>query len=91
MARDTQGWPPESALDAGDASEANASGLFDTPGQRWYTCDRCGFLFPESETVLEELTGLRVCLTGPSDYDRVDPGDRRLQSNLGSLLFFEEG
>lgn len=87
VTRSTQGWPPESTLDAGDADEADASGLYDTPGERWYECDRCGFLFPKSETRVEEITGLRVCTTGPEDYDEPDPKDPRLRGFAGARLF----
>ncbi len=87
--RDTQGWPPESTLDAGDADEADASGLFDTPGERWYRCDKCGFLFPSSETLIEEATGLRLCLTGPTDYG-IDESDPRLIGNNLGRVYPEE-
>ena len=90
MARSTQGWPPESALDAGDADKADASGMYDTPGERWYECDRCGFLFPSSETIIEEATGRRVCLTGPSDYDEENGVDPRLIGNQISRVYPEE-
>lgn len=87
MTQSAQGWPPESELDAGDGSEANASGLWDTPGQRWYSCDRCGFLFPMKDTVIEENSGLRVCTTGPTCYDRPDSNDPRQRGLAASRLF----
>ncbi len=86
--RDTQGWPPESVLDAGDADEADASALRNTPGERWYECERCGQLFAESDTAIETTTNLRVCTTGPNDFDRVDPDDIRLLGT--SRLFLPE-
>lgn len=84
MARSTQGWPPESTLDAGDADENDASGLHDTPGERWYEDDRSGWLFPSSETHLEPITGLRV-----SDRfgDIPDPKDPRLRGIGNSRVF----
>lgn len=88
MAQSTQGWPPESVLDAGDADEEDASALRNTPGERWYSCDKCGQLFAESDTIIDEITGLRVCTTGPNDYDRVDPDDVRLKGI--SRLFLPE-
>jgi hypothetical protein len=36
---------------------------------RWYQCDRCGFLFHESDTAFDPKSGKRVCLVGPRDYD----------------------
>lgn len=89
VTRSTQGWPPESVLDAGDGSETEASGLWDTPGERWYSCAKCGFLFPSSDTVIDELTGLRVCTTGPNDYDDHD-NDPRLRGAYLSRVFPEE-
>ena len=79
VVRDTTGW-----------TEADASGLRDTPGERWYSCDRCGQLFPESETIVEETTGLRVCLTGPKDYDEPDIDDVRISGAATSRLFGPE-
>ena len=87
MVQSTQGWPPP-GLTSTDGAEANASGLRDTPGERWYSCDRCGFLFAESDTIIEETTGSRVCLTGPHDHDRIDPDDVRLKGI--SRLFLPE-
>jgi hypothetical protein len=80
--RDTQGWPPESTLDAGDADFADASGRYVSKrGDRWYDCDKCGFLYPASETIIDETTGLRVCLD--HDYDKPDADDVRLnQTNV---------
>lgn len=88
ITRDTQGWPPETTLDAGDASEENASGLWET-NERWRTCDKCGFQFPESDTILDEKTGLRLCLTGPKDYLRADR-DYLKSLNAGRLFIAEE-
>lgn len=31
-------------------------------GQRYYSCERCGFDYKESETIIEPESGLRVCL-----------------------------
>ena len=87
MVQSTQGWPPP-GLTASDGDEVNASALRNTPGERWYSCDKCGFLFAESDTIIDEVTGLRVCLTGPHDYDRVDPDDARLKGI--SRLFLPE-
>ncbi len=36
---------------------------------RWYQCERCGFLFHESDMAIDPKSGLRVCLIGPRDYD----------------------
>ena len=87
MTVSTQGWPPP-GLTASDGSESNASGLSDTEGQRWYSCDRCGQLFPEFETIVEQFTGLRVCLTGPKDFDKPNPDD--IRSRGFSRLFSTE-
>lgn len=38
-------------------------------GERWYECERCGFMFRESDTTVEGHTGRRVCTTGPNDLD----------------------
>ena len=86
MAVDDQGWPPESALDAGDADEADASGRYLTPrGIRWYVCDKCGFLYPSDETVIDDITGRRVCTIKCQDeYDENDP---RLGGNYFSRVF----
>ena len=85
MAVDTQGWPPESALDAGDANEDNASGIYDEgAGIRWYECQRSGMLFPSSEMEFEEITGLHVA---ERFADRPDPMDPRL-SGVGGLRIF---
>lgn len=82
--RDTQGWPPESTLDAGDADEADASGLSDTPGERWYECARSGQLFRSSETVIEEITGFRVA----KDFEDIpDERDPRIRGIGASRLF----
>ncbi len=43
------------------------------PGDPWYVCDRCGFDYRLSETVIEENTGLRVCRN--ECYDPVHPRD----------------
>ena len=87
MARSTQGWPPESALDAGDADEANASGRYLAPrGVRWYTCDKCGFLFKSTDTRISEVTGLRLCTTGPNDYDDYSQ-DPRILGNYHSKIY----
>jgi hypothetical protein len=40
-----------------------------TQGERWYECERCGFTFKESDTVIEEQTGRRVCTTRPGCLD----------------------
>jgi len=88
VTRSTQGWPPESTIGAGDADEADASGLSNTPGERWYSCDRCGFLFPTSQLIIEVETGLRVCTTGPHDHDKPSPDDIRAKSM--SRLFLPE-
>jgi hypothetical protein len=75
--QDTQGWPPESELDAGDASETQASGRYPTErGVRWYSCDKCGFLFPDYELMRDPVTGLLECTTGPNDYDAVEDDPR---------------
>ena len=87
MVQSTQGWPPP-GLTASDGDENEASGLRNTPGERWYSCDKCGQLFVESDTIVDEITGLRVCTTGPNDYDRVDPDDVRLKGI--SRLFLPE-
>jgi hypothetical protein len=87
MTRDTQGWPPESTLDAGDADEADASALWYSE-ERWYTCDRCGQMFPKSRTIIEDETGLRVCTVGPHDHDKPSPDDFRRRSM--SRLFLPE-
>lgn len=84
MARDSQGWPPESVLNAGDASEANASGFHDTPRQRWYQCARCHFIYPMNETIIEENTKKRVC---KKDYDPIDKNDPRQRGIHLSRMF----
>ena len=89
VTRSSQGWPPESTLDAGDGSEAEASGLYPTPGERWYQCAHCGFLFRSSDTVIDEVTGFRVCTTGPSDYDNHE-NDPRVRGNYLSRVYPEE-
>jgi len=38
-------------------------------GERWYECERCGFTHRESDTVIEERTGRRVCTTKADCYD----------------------
>ncbi len=88
VTRSTQGWPPESELDAGDADENEASGRFNTPGERWYSCERCGQLFPSSQLIIEVETNLRVCTTGPHDHDKPSPDDIRAKST--SRLFLPE-
>jgi hypothetical protein len=85
--QNSEGWPPRSDLDVDDASEANASGLYDTPGQRWYSCARCGFLYPMRETRIEPITNRRVCVA--HCYDAPDPRDPRLMG-LQHLQFFPE-
>jgi hypothetical protein len=89
--KDTQGWPPESALDAGDADEADASGRYDAGrGLRWYVCDKCGFPFPSNELDIHPVTGLRLCRVGPNDYDEYPDSDPRLQGNYHSRLYPDE-
>jgi len=91
MARSTQGWPPESALDAGDADESNASGRYLTGrGIRWYTCDKCGFLFPSTDVKIHPISNLRLCTTGPNDYDEISPSDPRVKQNYFSRVYPEE-
>ena len=84
MAQSTQGWPPP-GLTASDGDEAEASGLRDTPGERWYSCDKCGQLFADSDTIVDEFTGRRLCLTGPNDYDEASSDDSR---NIGFSRLF---
>ena len=88
VTRSTQGWPPP-GLTSTDGDEVNASALRNTPGERWYECERCGQLFAESDTIIEDTTGLRVCTTGPNDHDRVNPDDIRLKG-IGRLFITEE-
>lgn len=85
--RSTQGWPPP-GLTSSDGDRDNASALRSTPGERWYECDKCGFLFAESDTVLDDKTGLRLCLTGPHDLDKPNSDDVRAAAM--SRLFLPE-
>jgi hypothetical protein len=36
---------------------------------RWHYCERCGFMFHESDTAIDPKSGKRVCTIGPNDYD----------------------
>ncbi len=88
MVQRPQSWPPPE-LTSTDGDYANASALRNTPGERWYECDKCGQLFAKSDTIVDEETGLRLCLTGPHDYDEVDSNNVRLRS-MGRLFTSEE-
>jgi hypothetical protein len=60
--------------------------------ERWVDCDRCGFTFRISDTMVEEHTGRRVCTTGPNCWDPdpdSDPGNRALPSLVDFPRFFK--
>ena len=90
VAQSTKGWPPDSTLDADDADFNDASGLFDTPDARWYTCDKCGQLFPSFDTIIDAITGARLCIAGPFDADDNPDNDPRLTGNFLARVYSGE-
>lgn len=76
-ARDTDGFPDED----------DRSGLYPIEGERWYLCDYCGWFYPESETAIEEATGLRACLRDPGDYNDLSEDPDWMRAQNRDLLF----
>lgn len=52
-------------------------------GEEWQDCELCGWIFPASELTIQPETGLRVCTTGPNDFD--EPA--KTGSNKGRGIF----
>jgi hypothetical protein len=55
-----------STLDGPLSDQWSAQGF---RGEEWKECELCGWVFPSSELTIQPETNLRVCTTGPHDFD----------------------
>ena len=76
MTVDTVGWQDDENL--------SAPVEYWTPGERWYFCDYCGWIFPESECKVESHTGRRAC---EQDFNSPTEHDEALIARRNQIIF----